>query len=106
MHTEITQLLQELKEALSDIYGENLSGLYLYGSYATHEEDPESDVDVAIVLKDFDDYWEEIQRTGSIISELSLKYHVSISPVRVREADWVQGDSPYLHAVQKECVPV
>lgn len=72
MHAEITQLLQELKEALSHIYGENLRGLYLYGSYATHEEDPESDVDVAIVLRDFDDYWEEIQRTGSIISELSL----------------------------------
>ena len=106
MHAEITQLLQELKEALSHIYGENLSGLYLYGSYATHEEGPESDVDVAIVLRDFDDYWEEIQRTGSIISELSLKYHVSISPVRVREADWVQGDPPYLHAVQKECVPL
>ena len=53
---ELTALLEELKEALSHIYGNNLSGLYLYGSYANHTEDAESDVDVAIVLKDFADY--------------------------------------------------
>ncbi len=106
MQPEIAKLLRELKEALSRIYGENLSGLYLYGSYAVREESPESDVDVAIVLKDFGDYWEEVQRTGHVISELSLKYNVSISPVRVREADWLHGDSPFLHNVRKACVPL
>jgi len=106
MQSEIDLLLKELKEALRQIYQENLRGLYLYGSYAYGEDDPESDLDVAIVLKDFDDYWEEVQRTSDIISELSLKHGVSISPVRIHEADWVGEDSPFLNNVRKECIPL
>lgn len=106
MPVKITRLLLELKEALAQIYGENLCGLYLYGSYANRHEDPESDVDVVIVLKDYVDYWEEVQRTSQIISELSLKYNVSLSPVRLREISWVQEDSPFLNSVRKECVPL
>jgi len=103
---ELTALLEELKEALSHLYGTNLSGLYLYGSYASRAQDAESDVDVAIVLKDFADYWEEIQRTSHLISTLSLKYDVSVSPVHVREAEWLHGDSPFLHTVRKVCLPL
>ena len=106
MQRKITNLLKDLKEALYQIYGDNLSGVYLYGSYADGEEDAESDLDVAIILKDFDDYWEEVQRTGPLVSELSLEYGVSISPVRVREAAWLQEDSPFLNSVQEECVPL
>ena len=80
---QVTKLLQELKVSLQRVYKENLQGLYLYGSYTRQEEDPESDVDVIIVLKDFADYWEEVKRTGSIIAGLFLKYGLSISPVRV-----------------------
>jgi len=104
MQRKITNLLKDLKEALYQIYGDNLSGVYLYGSYADGVEDAESDLDVAIVLKDFGDYWEEVQRTGPVISELSLEYGVSISPVRVREVAWVQEDSPFLNTVRKECM--
>jgi predicted nucleotidyltransferase len=106
MQMEIRALIEELKEALSHIYGKNLRGLYLYGSYARHAEDAESDVDVAIVLQDFADYWEEVQRTSHMISALSLKYDVSVSPVHVREADWLHGDSPFLHTVRKACLPL
>jgi type I restriction enzyme S subunit len=102
--TKILRLLKELKEALYQVYGENLRGLYLYGSYANRRQDLESDVDVVIVLKNFTDYWEEVQRTSPIISELSLKYNVSISPVRLYESDWLQGDSPFLRSVRKECI--
>jgi len=101
---ETNKLCKELKETLHQIYGENLRGLYLYGSFANREADAESDLDVAIVLKDFRDYWQEIRRTSPIISELSLKYNVSISPVRIREAEWVQEDSPFLNNVRKECI--
>ena len=60
MQRKITNPLRDLKEALYQIYGDNLSGVYLYGSYADGEEDAESDLDVAIILKDFDDYWEKV----------------------------------------------
>jgi predicted nucleotidyltransferase len=53
MQMELTALLEELKAAVSHIYGENLRGLYLYGSYVSRAEDAESDVDVVIVLQDW-----------------------------------------------------
>ena len=106
MLRETSELLKELKEALYEVYGENLRGLYLYGSFADGKEDLESDLNLAVVLEDFDDYWVEVQRTSRIISDLSLKYDVSISPIRVREADWVQEDSPFLNSVRKECIPL
>jgi predicted nucleotidyltransferase len=106
MQERISRLMRELKEALRQVYGENLRAVYLFGSYARGQEDPESDVDVAIVLKDFTDYWQEVQRTGAIIAALALKYGVSVSPVRVREADWLQGDAPFLNGLRKDCVLV
>ena len=100
------ELLGELKQALRRVYGDNLCGLYLFGSFARREAESESDLDVAIVLRDYHDYWQEIQRTGTIVAELSLKYDVSISPVRIREANWLQGDSPFLNNLRKESVPI
>jgi predicted nucleotidyltransferase len=106
MQMELPALLAELKAALSHIYGDNLRGLYLYGSYASRAADAESDVDVAIILQNFADYWAEVQRTSHLVSALSLKYDVSISPVHLREADWIHGDSPFLHTVRKACRPL
>jgi len=99
-------LLKDFKEELSRIYGENFSGLYLYGSYARGEDDAESDFDLIIVLTDFGDYWEEIQRTSEMVSDSSLKYNLSVCPVFVRESDWLNDDSPFLNNVRKEFVSV
>ncbi|MDA2924668.1 nucleotidyltransferase domain-containing protein [Acidobacteria bacterium AH-259-L09] len=102
---QITKLLNELRTGLKKIYAERLSGIYLFGSYVRGEPDDESDLDVAIVLEDFYDYWEEIQRTSRLISQLSLHYGISISPVRVRKAQWFEDD-PFLNNVRKEALPI
>ena len=101
-----SRLLEELKEGLNAIYGESLSGVYLYGSYATNEQEAESDVDVAIVLERIDDYWLEVKRTGNLISRLSLKYDVSISPIRITVRDWIEDDFPFLANVRRDSVPL
>jgi uncharacterized protein len=80
----LKQLLKELKSGLNVIYGDRLKGLYLFGSYARQEQDAESDVDVLLALDSFDStYTAEINRTGDLGSELSLKYGVTISKVYV-----------------------
>lgn len=104
--TTTAELLHVLRDALRQIYGENLRGVYLYGSYARNTAKPESDLDVLIVLRDFTDYWQEIKRTGPMIAALSLQHGVSISPVRVREDAWQHEDSPFLNVVRRECTAV
>jgi uncharacterized protein len=102
----LEDLMVELKRGLKTIYGDNLRSLYLYGSYARGDQDGESDLDVLMVLDQFDRYAREVDRTGQLVSDLSLKYGITVSPVFVREAEWLQGDSPFLSNVREEAIAV
>ena len=106
MSTMIQALLHELKAALAALYGERLKGVYLYGSYARGEADQESDVDVLVVLQDFDRYAAEVDRTSELSARLSLRYGVSLSKVFVRERDWLAGRTPFLMNVREEALTV
>ncbi len=101
----VRSLLRELKEGLARIYGPRMKGLYAYGSYARGEEDPESDLDVVVVLNEVDHYASEIDQTSELISRLSLDYGVSISRVFVTESEWANGDSAFLLNAREEAVP-
>ena len=81
----IQEILGELKAGLERVYGDQLRGVYLFGSYARGEADWESDLDVLVVLNAFDRYAQEVDRTGVLAADLSLKYGVTISMVFMRE---------------------
>ncbi len=104
MRKDLEALLAELKFGLSSLYGDRLISVLLYGSYVRNEQDPESDLDVLIVLDDFVLYSDEIRRSGGIISELSLKYGTSISRTFIRENRWRTYDSPLLRNVRAEAI--
>lgn len=106
MNDRIRTLLSEVKVGLKAIYGERLKGVYLYGSYARGDEDSESDVDVLVILDHFDHYGAEVDRTGHLASDLSLKYGVSISRVFVSERDWSGRETPFLANARQEAIPV
>ena len=97
-------LLAEFKTRLKTIYGERLKGVFLYGSHARDQGGPESDVDVVIVLDDWDHYAGEVDRTGDVASELSLAYGMSISQVFVRERDWLHEDTPFLVNAREDAI--
>lgn len=105
MDQRLQLLLNECKAGLQSLYGNRLRGVYLYGSYARGEADSESDVDVVVVVSDFDHYATEVERTGALGSALSLKYGVSVSEVFVRERDWLRRDTPFLANARAEAVP-
>jgi len=102
--TLLDDLTAELKIGLDRVYGDRLKGLYLYGSYARGEEDRESDLDILVVLEQFDHYAAEVNRTGELASELSLKYGMTVSQVFVRESEWLNGDTPFLSNVREEAI--
>jgi uncharacterized protein len=100
----IQNLLRELKDGLAHMYGDRLKGLYLYGSYARGETQVESDVDVMIVLNTYESYGKEIDKTGELISELSLKYNLSISRVVIKELQWQESETPLLRNIRADGV--
>jgi len=106
VNDKITALLKEAKAGLEGMYGERLKGVYLYGSYARGEEDTESDIDLLVVLDQIESYGAEVDRTGFLISEVSLKYGTSISRVFVSLSDWSGREAPFLLNAREEGIPV
>jgi uncharacterized protein len=102
----LDDLLTELRFGLDSTYGERLKGLFLFGSYARGEQDEESDLDILVILEQFDRYAHEVDTTSELGSELSLKYGVTISQVFVRELEWLHGDTPFLSNVRDEAIPL
>ena len=103
-HLDVHSVLSELKAGLRLAYGDRLRGMYLFGSYARGEADRESDLDILVVLDAFDRYAHEVNRTGVLAADLSLKYGVTVSLVFLREREWLKGDTPFLSNVRDEAI--
>lgn len=102
---DVNKLLAELKQGLLSLYGQQFIALLLYGSYARGEQVDGSDLDILIILDDYDIYSSEIKRTSELISTLSLKYGVSISRKILREKTWLNSNTPLLRNAHIEAIP-
>ena len=100
----VAELLEEVKSGLAALYADRLRGVYLFGSYARNEATPDSDVDLLIVLDTVDHYYGELERTAELVSDLSLRYDVSISRVFMPEDRWRSGESPFLLTVRQDAL--
>jgi predicted nucleotidyltransferase len=101
---ELRSLLSDLRGGLQSLYQERLRGLYLFGSYSRGEEDPESDVDILIVLDRVERYGDEVERTSALVSSLSLQHGVSLSRLFVDERSWRDERGPFLENVRSEAI--
>jgi predicted nucleotidyltransferase len=107
MPNDIEKLLRDLKKGLTEIYGDRLKAVVLFGSYARGDaHPPDSDIDVMIVLKGEFDYAEEENRSSDLIASLCLENEVLISWVFVSDIEYVQSQMPLLLNVRKEGVTV
>jgi len=70
---DIQPILDELKEGLRAIYGDRLKDVILFGSYARGEARTDSDIDVAVVLDDFESSFDETRRTSDLAGRVSLE---------------------------------
>lgn len=106
MPVNIKNILKDVKKGLSKLYGARLRGLVLYGSYARGDYREGSDLDILVILNDFERSPIELDRTDKLMSDLSLKYLITISPMFMREKDWLTADKPLLRNIRVEGVPV
>ena len=104
--TRIRKLIKGLKAGLVHIYGDRLKAVYLYGSYARGDYRTGSDVDVMILLSDYQNYWEELRRTSELMSNVSLEYDLLVSRIFMTEARWKQPDTPLLRNIHQDGLPV
>ncbi len=106
MSTRIRKLLKELKTGLTRIYGGQLDSVYLYGSYARGDNKEGSDLDVLVVLNNFQRRAAEIRRISELIGDLSLDFDVTVSPLFMRASEWKANELPLLRNVKKEGIAI
>jgi predicted nucleotidyltransferase len=103
--TNIDEILKELKAGVVRLYGNRLTNLVLYGSWARKQATEDSDIDLAIVLEGDVKASKEIDRLIDIITDINLKYDVLLSVYPVSEKDYKSLNSPLLLNIRKEGVP-
>jgi len=90
---------------LSQLYGERLKGLYLYGARALGEAEADAEVELLVVLDEVDRYGEELERTSLVCASLTLALGVVVSRVFVSQAKW-EGGAGGPPAVRAEAIPL
>jgi uncharacterized protein len=93
---------RRLRRALQPVFGERLVDVYLFGSRARGDHEPDSDIDVLIVLADIPSYADDLRASGEAAARLSLEAGVSISRLLATEQSWLAGDRPILRTVAAE----
>lgn len=102
----VAAALAELKAAFTELYGERLRGLYLFGSYARGDCREDSDVDVLLLLAGPINVGEEISRYNGSASEICLRYDLLIGIVPTAEESFDRQIEPLFQNVRREGVAV
>jgi predicted nucleotidyltransferase len=107
MTERVRIILAEFRRRLEEIYGDRLDRLVLFGSQARGDAEPDSDIDVLVVLKEPFVYGEEIWRTSEARGDVSLMYDTDISCIYVTTERYLNDPwEPLLLNVREEGVPI
>ena len=105
MSNKIATLLARLRAGLEKLYGDRLVKVILFGSRARGEADPDSDIDVLVVLRGAVSPWEEIERTGDLSTDLCLELGEVVACVFMSEEEFLRDRTPLLLNIRREGVP-
>ncbi|MBI3960276.1 MAG: nucleotidyltransferase domain-containing protein [Chloroflexi bacterium] len=106
MATALSEVLSEVKQALTEALGEQLIAVRLFGSYARGEERADSDIDLLVLVRQIDDYGDLIRRTSATVADISLRHDVVISRAFAVDGDYRRQQTPFFMNVRRESVPV
>ena len=102
----LDKVIKELRQKLTDYYGDKLYKVVLYGSQARGDSVDGSDVDVLVVLSGDVNPYQEIINTEDIVSEISLNHTVVIACVFVSRDRYETHRGPLLKNIRREGIAI
>ena len=94
-------VLQQLSDALHDMYGVRLERVVLFGSRARGDARPDSDYDVAVFLNDYTDRWAEADRIADVTTTILEETGAFIHAMPYRSSQYNER-SPLMHEIRRE----
>jgi predicted nucleotidyltransferase len=91
---------------LRRLYGDRLSGVLLFGSWARGDAHPESDIDLFVVLDRVDSVWDELRRMDPVLWRHSFDNDTVVTALPVAKGDLEDGRRAVLVRAQKEALLV
>lgn len=91
------EIFATIAETLSRLFGERLISVKVFGSYATGEEDPDSDVDILVVLYAAPEGTVEAAARARAALELPVPVDVIVRTRRQLEERLALGDGFFGH---------
>jgi predicted nucleotidyltransferase len=103
---DLSPILHQLRQEFTQLWGSRLSAVYLYGSQARGDAQPDSDVDILAVIRGDFDYFEMLHSTDAIVSRLSLENNLVITLSLASEDCLKNSPLSLFRNVRQEGVPV
>lgn len=107
--SELQTVLEKVKGASCQLYGEKLNKIILYGSYARGDFTEESDVDIMIVLNcDAEEVKKLRSLTAEMASDISLESEVFLSILLREKSHFEKGRMfvPFYRNVESEGITI
>ncbi len=92
--TEIINIVERFAKKVHENY--NCSGIILFGSYAKGTDHIDSDIDIAVVLRDYDN----LMNIQLELMRLRRKIDSRIEPHPIKESDF-NGNNPLVNEIKK-----
>lgn len=100
---DLYSALRNMSKELSSVYGEYLVEVVLYGSYARNEQTAESDVDIAVMLRDGNTSEMHDAMTDIVVDyELEQGVTLSVIPVEYKQYQEWNKTIPFYMNLDKE----
>ena len=102
--TDIQSVIEGIVRALKSKYGDQLSSIYVFGSFARGDADKDSDLDLLIVFSEIDEFWRIQKEVNELIYNNTFTKGISlvVATTIISESEFLTGQSPLLINVRKE----
>ena len=104
-YTQLHQVTNQMAQCYHDIYGADIVGIFLYGSYARGDYDNQSDIDIAAIVKGSRlDLQNKLKAVWDISADIGLENDVVVSPTVIPydEFEEYKEKLPYYRNIARE----
>ena len=99
--TAVDPILQKFRAALTELYGERIERVVLFGSRARGDAKADSDYDIALFLKGPTDTWQEIDRLTELQVAILDATGADIHTLPLAASSWAKR-TPLMHEIRKD----